>query len=143
MGVVKQSDSVTFRREIVGRLRLRGMTTREIARDLETSAEYRAGGGVPVSQQTIVKDLQALRREWKAAAAASIEEHQQAQLAEIREARRAAWKNNDLVMVEKLLAREIDLLATKNPARAPVDEEGKSVPLIGYLNDWRGRDDPE
>lgn len=110
-------DKIAFRREIIGRLRLRGMSTREIARELERSQEYKDAGGEPVTQSTVVKDLQAVRRDWERSAMQSASLHQQRQLAEIREARRAAWKNGDLAMVEKLLAREMDLLGTKAPQR--------------------------
>lgn len=121
-------DFIARRREAVARLRLRGYSVREIVESLGRNADFlNPETGKPYGHDTIHKDIVAIRAEWAAAAAESITEHQEAQLAEIREARREAWKAKDLALVDRLISREMQLLGTKAPERAPIDEKGNTV----------------
>src|SRR5438128_2562476 len=73
------NEVIAERRQQVARLRLRGLTQRDIARALNCSIG------------TVNGDLRVAREQWQAAAASATHEHQARVLAEIHEVRRMAW----------------------------------------------------
>lgn len=114
------NDKVRIRRELVGQLRAKGMTVREIAAALAASKEH-----IEVSHVTIASDLKALKKQWAANAEAYIGEHIARQLAELEEAKREARQKNDLDVWARLFALEMKLLGTDAPQK---------------FEDWTGRD---
>ena len=109
---VREAARIDKRRELVGRLRVRGMTIREIAAQLEVTSEY-AG----ISHQTVANDIQAIRKQWRAHAAQDIGDHAARQLAELDEVRRAAWKAGDYDGVRKALETEAKIIGTNAPEK--------------------------
>lgn len=116
----KYAAGVAHRREIVTRLALRQLSTREIAEEL---AEH----GITVSHVTVANDLQAIKAAWRESTAANWEEHRSRQMAEIGEGKRQAWADGDLQAHARYLKLEMDLLGTQAPPRAAVDEAGETV----------------
>lgn len=115
-----QRDMVIRRRELVGQLRARGMTVREIAAALAAQKDP-----IEVSHVTIASDLKALKKQWAANAERFIGEHVARQLAELEEAKREARQSKNLDTWARLLALEMKLLGTDAPQK---------------FEDWTGQD---
>jgi DNA-binding transcriptional MerR regulator len=103
---------VKMRRELVGQLRAKGMTTREIATALAQRKDP-----IEVTHVTIASDLKALKKQWAANAEAFIGEHIARELAEIEEAKREARQAGNLETWARLLALEMKLLGTDAPQK--------------------------
>lgn len=105
-----KSDEIIFRREAVAKLRLRGLSVREIAANLHTvpgwPSDPETGKPRTYDPATVQRDLKALDAEWKANAIAAVDLRKARMLAETEAAKRAAWANNDLSNLEKLLRLE-------------------------------------
>jgi hypothetical protein len=99
-------DTVDLRRLRVASLHLRGLTPGEIQAALQTSA-------LASDLETICADLTFLERVWTTEAQAA-PRHKARVLAELREARRAAWAAGDLQKVLESLKDEADLLHLKS-----------------------------
>ena len=108
----KQAARIDHRREIVGRLRVRGLTEREIREELDKLPEY-AG----TSAGTVHNDIVAARQLWRAHAAQDIGDHAARQLAELDEVRRAAWKAGDYDGVRRALETEAKIIGTNAPEK--------------------------
>lgn len=97
------------RRQRVASLLLRGLAPLEIALQLKRQGLTDPATGEAYSQDVIVADVAALEAEWQ-----GIFEDREGQrarlLAELREARRAAWAKNDLGEVMQGLRQEADLI---------------------------------
>ena len=115
-----QRDIIVKRRELVGQLRAKGMTVREIAAALAASKDR-----IEVSHVTIASDLKALKKQWAANAEAYIGEHIARELAELAEAKREARQQGNLDTWARLLALEMKLLGTDAPQK---------------FEDWTGQD---
>lgn len=123
-----KQDAAIERRRKVAELRLRGLSEAEIASKLAQNSElHNPQTGKPYSRVTVHNDLVALRDEWRAESLRDIAIHKAIQLAEIREARREAWKKSDLNMVSKFLQQEINLLGTDAPIRITWEEEARAA----------------
>lgn len=114
---------IARRREMVARARLRGATQREIVAALP-HIEADQGGpcinpetGEPWSLGTINSDIKALQSQWRREAKKVTEHHKARQLAELQEAKRQAWHDNDLQSVLRAIGQEMDLLGTEAPKR--------------------------
>lgn len=116
-----KKDTIEKRRELVGQLRARGMTVREIAKALAARKE----DAFDVSHVTIAADLKALKKIWQANAQVAISEHVEREFAELQEAKREARQNNDLDAWARLFALEMKLLGTDAPQK---------------YEDWTGQD---
>ena len=101
------------RRTIVARLRLRGLTQREIVSELGKQ-------GQPVSLGTVHSDLKAISQDWRAAAQADLAQLRGRQFAELREVRRAAWLGGQLDTVLKSLQQEAKLTGSDSPTKVDV-----------------------
>lgn len=115
-----QRDMVIRRRELVGQLRAKGMTVREIAAALAAAKDP-----IEVSHVTIASDLKALKRQWAEHAEAFIGEHIARELAELQEAKREARQQGNLDTWARLLGLEMKLLGTDAPQK---------------FEDWTGQD---
>jgi transposase len=138
-----KTQEISLRRELVGRMTLQGMTTREIANALANPPSTSRGLAyepMRVSHNTVAKDQQALREAWRQSAAASISEHMAKQLAEIQEAKRRAWGANDLASLARFLKLELDLTGTHAPIQINVMAQREAA---NSLLDALQRDKPE
>lgn len=126
------SDRIYQRRQAVARLRLHGATMREVVALLpgigivnpRTQAAYALG--------TIANDIRRLREEWRESAAADTIEHKARQLAELREARRAVWRDGDISEVRRNIETEMKLLGTAAPAKVEQDHAGEIILRVIY-----------
>lgn len=118
-----QDEIIARRRELVARARLRGATQREIVESLPKISEFDGGPcinpetGEPWSLGTINSDIKALQAEWKREAKKAVDHHKSRQLAELQEAKRQAWHDNDLQSLLRAVGMEIGLLGTEAPKR--------------------------
>ena len=108
------------RLELVAALRLRGRTQREIQQALAgqmlnpaTNESYSLG--------TINGDIKRLEKQWRKAAADTIEEHKARQVAEIAEVKRQAWTDKDTGAVLRAIDLEANILGTKAAVRSDIN----------------------
>lgn len=127
-----QHDLIAHRRQQVARLRLRGLSIRDIAQELArpeiSLTDPKTGNAYSVG--TIHRDLKAIESEWREAAQADIAAWKAKQLAELAEVRRAAWLEKDLATVLSALKQEIEVIGTKAPARTDVTSGDQPVSII-------------
>ncbi len=90
----------------VASLHLRGLSPVEIQQALQ-------GGGIPCALEVICDDIAFLERVWTTEIRAT-PRHKARVLAELREARRAAWAAGDLQRVLESLKAESELLHLKS-----------------------------
>jgi hypothetical protein len=102
-----QDAIIAERRERVAHLRLRGFSQREIVVAL----------GDQWSLGTINSDIKALEAAWRKEAKRAIDHHKARELAELQEAKRQAWHDNDLPSLLRAVSLEMDLLGTEAPKR--------------------------
>lgn len=125
-------DIVIARRQQVARLRLRGLSIRDIVQALAmppfSMTDPKTGRAYSIG--TIHRDLKAIKAEWRASALADIGEWKAKQLAEIAEVKRAAWLEKDLGMVLRAIQQEVDITGTKAPARTDVTSGDQPVSII-------------
>ena len=117
MSGLNQGNLMHIRRRKVAFWRLRGLTQREVCAELEKDSEN--GGlrnpqtGRPFVLSTINADCQFLEAQWHEEMMRELTEHREREVAELREARRAAWQGDDLGEVRLNISLEADLLGTK------------------------------
>ena len=111
-----KADSIRLRREQVARLRLRGLSQREVAIALsKLDPPIVNVHGLPYDVASINRDLKILEAEWRANAARDIGVHIANQLAEIAEARRKCWQKDDLPTLARFIKLEADIRGTNAP----------------------------
>jgi hypothetical protein len=106
---VDSTDDI--RRLRVAALYLRGLTPLEILAALKQ-------GGLGVDLETVCADIAFLEAVWATEVHGETEKRQARLLAELREARRAAWAAGKFDLVLKGLAQEAELLEKGPSARA-------------------------
>lgn len=121
MGNTADSALTDHRRELVSRLKCRGLSVREITArlpkisyiDPETGREtptINPDTGKPWSRACIQKDIDFIREQWRTRATESADEVFNRQLAELDEAIRSAWEMNDIALVMRGLKDRRELL---------------------------------
>jgi len=122
-----KSASIKSRRQTVARLRLRGLTQRDIMDALNQQAIRDAlANGIPANQAeqwslgTINRDIKAIEAEWVRQAVRDTGEHKARVLAELDEVLREAWKVNDLKHILSVLAQVRALLGLDAPAKQEI-----------------------
>lgn len=126
---------IDARRERVAQLHLRGLTQREIVAALEQQGMMNPETGKPYNVMTVNRDLQALKKQWRANAAQDIALHKALQAAEITEVIRAAWAAKELTTVMKALERQAKLLGLDVPTRIDFrDLDAKIEQEIGRIS---------
>ena len=107
-------DIIEQRREMVSQLRLRGLSTREIAKALANGNPplLNPETGKPFGHVIIASDLKALKVEWAERRAANMDEHIDREFMEIQEIKRAGWSAKDPELALKGIDREMKLLGT-------------------------------
>lgn len=133
----RRQGAIDRRRLEVARLLLKGFSQREITAELEAMGCVNPDSQKPYSLMAINVDCKRLTQEWRERAAADVDDILGQQLAEIREARRAAWKDGDLNAVYRGMELEIKLLGTSAPEKREVSGPG-GMDLVIKLS-W---DDP-
>jgi hypothetical protein len=121
-----QESIMAQRREMVARLRLRGLSQREICHALShpTKGMINPQTNKPYSIATINADCQFLVGQWQE----TMMEHEDTRLsriwAEIQEIRREAWKTGDLSTLMRAIKQEIDLFGLEAPKRQELTGAG-------------------
>lgn len=119
---------IDHRRELVARARLRGLSQREIVAGLAKAECVNPDTNEPWSLGTINGDIKAMQGQWRREAAKSVTTHKARQMAELAEARRQAWANNDVANVLRAIGQEMDLLGTEAPKKQEVTgKDGKDL----------------
>lgn len=114
------NDIIKRRREAVARLRVYGMTEREIVAALPKQDIINPKTGEPFANGTIHNDLEALRVEWCANAAVPTAEHHARELAEIQAIKRQAFLDRDGNLALKSVEKEMKLLGTAAPEKIEI-----------------------
>ncbi len=111
---------VAYRRELVARLALRGLSVRAIAKQLASMGApiENPRTRAPFSKSVIASDIVHMRREWREHAGQDIDEHQARLLAKLEEVERQAWKKSDYALVLKIIDRIAKLLGVDAPTRS-------------------------
>lgn len=104
----------------VSRLRVKGLSIREIQGAMATDGQVNPLTADAWSIGIIQRDCKELEKAWKAAASAEIADYKARQLAEIGEAKRVAWETKDVNQVRQLIKLEMELLGTEAPKRQEV-----------------------
>lgn len=111
-----KADVTQMRRERITALLARGLTQREITmalgKPLSEGGLLNPDTGKPYDLATVNRDIKAIRREWQARTAKSIDKHQARQLMELQELKRFAWANKDADLALRALEKEMRLLGT-------------------------------
>lgn len=127
-----QTEIIAARRQQVARLRLRGLSMRDIAQALALPplSLVDMKTGKPYSAATICNDLKAIEAEWKASAQADIAAWKAKQLAEIAELKRAAWLEKDLTTVLSALKQEVEITGTKAKTETDITSGNQPIAII-------------
>jgi len=125
------------RRTHVARLRLAGLTLREIEDSLPKLGVYNPKTGKPFSLRTVYQDVEAMREEWRKDAAESMAELSAGQLARVREVYRKAMLNKDYRTALAAIKHEMELLGTAAPKRHEITGAEGGPLQVEYVNDWR------
>ena len=121
MALNTAQDAIEAKRlELVAALRLRGRTQREIQQAL-AGQMLNPATNEPYSLGTINGDIKRLEKQWRKAAADTIEEHKARQLAEIAEVKRQAWNDKDTGAVLRAIDLEANILGTKAAVRSDIN----------------------
>lgn len=125
-----QKDRVLRRRDMVARLRLRGLTLREIADKLWEYADsltgehpFRTSTGGKLCLRAISRDLECARQLWIERAAQSVEVHVSRLIAELSEVKRQAWLERKWPVVLRAIEQEAALLSARGPVRVLSSED--------------------
>jgi DNA-binding transcriptional MerR regulator len=116
-----QHEIMTQRRERVARLRVRGLSIREIVAGLEQQGHVNPKSGKAWDVATIHTDIKAIDATWRAEMLRETDAHKSALLTEIREARRAAWAAKDLGAIYAGIKQERELLGLDAPKQYNVN----------------------
>jgi len=113
-----KADFDLMRRETISRLRLRGLSFREIVVALEKQTEIRnPKTGLPYSIFTVHADMKRVEEQWRLHMMQSISEHKKRILAELAELKRAGWTDKDYATVIKALAKECEVIGVNAPIK--------------------------
>ena len=127
-----ENDRVLARRELVAKLRVRGMTLREIS-VMVFEAGYANKEGYALSMTTINNDIKVLRRQWIKNAAISMDERRAHQLEEIQHLKRKAWSDQDGALALRAIETEMKLTGTIAAQKIHIDLPPEVGPLLASL----------
>lgn len=120
------------RRLQVARLKLRGLTLREITRVLDVEFQLRnPATDAPWSFDVVRADFRAIRRQWRAERKAVVDQWLGDMLAEIAEVKRECWRKDDMRCLLTALRQEAELLGLNAPVKvASTDSKGNDLAPI-------------
>jgi len=120
---------IDTRRQMVGRLRVRMMSQREIQHAVSQQLPNPEQADGHWSLGIINSDLKALHKQWVADAVREIGEHKAQKLAELAEVKRAGWKANDMATVLRAIQNERAIIGLDAPVKTDVTSDGKPIPV--------------
>lgn len=123
-----------YRQLEVSRLRVKGLSIREIQSVMATDGQVNPQTTAPWSVGIIQRDCRELEKAWKSAAAADIAAAKGRQLAEIQEAKRTAWRLVDVNQVRQLIKLEMELLGTEAAKMVEVGGKGGGPLLVDHTH---------
>ena len=134
-GLASNDDVVYRRRQAVAKLRLRGMTVRQIVDALPRGENpiINPDTRQAYALSTIADDLKALRREWHREASADTAAHKAREFAELQEVKQLAWSQKDGRLALRALETEMKLLGTFEPMQLNIKLD-LVVQLVEELN---------
>ena len=120
-----QNEIIAMRRNLVARLRLTGLSQREVWEALAYGDKKRGGVGrfinpqtdAPFSLGTINGDIKAMEAEWRKNAAQDTDTHQARQLAEIQKIKLQAFTEKNPALALRAIDLEMKLLGTAAPTK--------------------------
>ena len=136
---------IDFRRSLVARLRVRGMSQREIQVRLATHGDdgrlpTSNPEGKPWSLGTINRDCMELDKQWRKEAAKEIAQHKAEINAELAELKRFGWQHNDPKTVSDAIKQQRAMFGLDEPARTQLTGEGEHGEVVVRI---LGNIDPE
>jgi len=117
---------IGHRRQLVARLRLRGLSQRDIVEALPKQT-LNGDTGKPWAAGTIHYDVKAIEEAWRESAQIDIAQHKANVLAELEEVKRRAWASTDMGTVLKAIAQQRALMGLDAPAKTDVTSGGKAI----------------
>lgn len=135
---------IEMRRARVAQLKLRGLSSREIALALAKGDSNGNGRivnpstGEAYNHKVILADLKVLQEEWRKDRLIDTEIHIDRQMAEINEIKRAAWAMQDPKLALEALDREMKLLGTAKPMQFNITFNVEIVQRLMVLVEARG-----
>lgn len=111
---------ISQRRNMVSRLRLRGLSADGITLALAEEGIVNPDSGEPYTRQTVWRDIKHLDGEYRRRALIGTEQHRINQFNEIQEIKQLAWSTNDGKLALQAVKQEIELMGTKTPIRLDV-----------------------
>jgi hypothetical protein len=120
-------SQVVFRRVHVARLRVQGLTFREIVEQLPQLGVVNPKTQRPYSLGVVHRDIQCLEDEWRAEVRQSLLEHKARLLAKLQEVERWAWKGAvpDLSIILQVVRQQRELLGVDAPLHIAVTDISK------------------
>jgi hypothetical protein len=135
-----QGAIIDERRRRVAAMALRGLSQREIVASLPTGREplFNPKTGKAFNLATVNRDLQALRKQWREAAAVDLAAYKARILAELQEVKRQAWSQKDTRAIIAALKQECDILGIDAPKGLDITSGGKALKAYIGLSpdDW-------
>ena len=110
-----------LRQSIVSSAKLRGMTSADIVSFLAEQGVVNPVTEEPWSITTINNDLRDIEERWKEEMLRDVSDHRARVLAEINEAKQAAWKSGKLSLVLRAIDQEVGLLGLNELERMGVE----------------------
>jgi hypothetical protein len=131
-------DLMRKRREKVSRLRLQGLTEREIALTLPKGDDpiVDPDTGKPFSHVTIHADIEAMKKEWAKNAARDADEFINEELAKLIELEKTAWAKGRYEIVLRCYERRAKLLGLDKPTNISVDLPGLKAYIGVSPDQW-------
>ena len=120
-------DLIAQRRARVAQLKLRALSSREIALALARGDANGNGRivnphtGQPYQHATILADLKFLQNEWKEERVVNTDTHVDRQFMEMQEIKRTGWATAKPELVLSTLREEMNLLGTKKPQEVNIN----------------------
>ncbi len=115
---------VSERQKAISELKLRGLSTTEIFKQLPELGIIDKKTGKPWSIATISKDIEEIAFEWRKHSRQTIAEHKARLLAELQTVKAAAWAEDKLGVVLAAIEKECKILGLNSPEMLAIVESG-------------------
>lgn len=134
---------IEYRRTLVQRMSVRGMKLYEITKQLDEQGVTNPDTGGPYDAATISRDLSEIEARLIEESMQELRTYKAKQLAELREARMAAWQNRDYREVRQNLETEMKLLGTPEPLKTQISTGDEPWHIVMSWNAGAIDDDAE
>lgn len=115
---------VSERQKAISELKLRGLSTTEIFKQLPELGIIDKKTGKPWSIATISKDIEEIAFEWRKHSRQTIAEHKAKILAELQSVKAAAWAEDKLGIVLAAIEKECKILGLNSPEMLALVQSG-------------------